>query len=500
MNASTLLLRADASPAIGIGHIMRCLALAQAWQDAGGRAVFVTAETSSAAEKRLHAEPCDVIRISVQPGSAEDIRETIRISEMHDSDWVVVDDYQFGCEYQRQLKAGGLKVLFIDDYGHARHYFADLVLNQNLSADEKLYQNREPWTELLLGSRYSLLRREFRAWREWRREIPQIGRRVLITLGGSNQPVLMERVIQALNMIKREDLEATVVIGGNNSDTDGFCCAPGDEKIMFRTNVSNMAELMVDADVAIAAAGSTCWELCLLGLPALLIDVAMNQTDVAQELDRRGCAIHIGNSDNVSAAKIADSLKQLLESHELRLALSLRSRELVDGGGAHRVASLLRNYCDLRIRPARPDDVRLLWEWANDPVVREASFSPEFIRWEDHVVWFSKKLQDRRCFIFVAEDHDGKSVGQVRFDSTTLGDFDVGISVAKANRGHGLASSLIKRGVEAVCSEVGERRFNAFVRPHNQASIKAFERAGFKNVGETDVRGNAAVHLTSELA
>src|SRR5208282_5813137 len=106
-----------------------------------------------------------------------------------------------------------------------------------------------------------------------------------------------------------------VVIGGSNPHAEMLQrrVAEARVKITVLQDVSNPADLMAAADVAISAAGSTCWELCLLGLPALLIDVADNQTALAAELERRGCAIHIGNK-TVSAKKIEDELRQALHS------------------------------------------------------------------------------------------------------------------------------------------------------------------------------------------
>jgi UDP-2,4-diacetamido-2,4,6-trideoxy-beta-L-altropyranose hydrolase len=495
-----LLIRADAGIAMGAGHVMRCLALAQAWQDAGGRAVFVMAQAPAAIEQRLRSESCEVVGISAQAGSEDDSRKTIRLAREQNAEWVVVDGYQFEPDYQRLLKAAGLKVLFVDDYGHAHRYFADVVLDQNVAADESLYQSREPYARLLLGLRYCLLRREFASWRDWKRDIPKVGRRVLVTMGGSDPENVTARVIQALSLVKRKRLGAVVALGGSNPYFEALQSAAGQNGITLRTNVSNMAELMAEADVAISAAGSTCWELCLLGLPALLIDVAANQKAVARELDRLGCAIHLGDLESTSATKIAKQLEKLLGSQDLRRSLSQRSRELVDGAGAKRVASIVRGNCGLRIRPACPDDARMLWEWANDPEVRAASFSQEFIPWETHVAWFTRKLRDQQTFIFVGEDEEGKSVGQIRFDPTPDGDLEIGISVAKASRGRGLASLLIKLGVDAVYGKAGEKRMHAFVRANNQASVHAFEKAGFRKVGNTNVRGNAAFHLISEPA
>jgi UDP-2,4-diacetamido-2,4,6-trideoxy-beta-L-altropyranose hydrolase len=342
MTEERLLIRADSGIAMGTGHVMRCLALAQAWQDAGGRALFAMANPPASLVERLRQESISVLEISAAEG-IDDAKATSALAREHGAAWVVVDGYQFGADYQRSVRSGGLKLLFLDDYGHAGEYSADIVLNQNLSANESAYHNRTAYTRLLLGSQYCLLRREFNAWQKWEREISPFGARVLVTMGGSDPDNFTERAIAALNLPGDQNLEAVVVAGGNNAKFESLeHLAAAGKKITLHRNVSNMAELMAWADVAISAAGTTCWELCLMGLPSLLVDVAENQTAVARELNGRGCAIHLGNSRNVSAEKIAGQLKDLLLSKQSRETMSQRCRGLIDGQGAQRVVSALR--------------------------------------------------------------------------------------------------------------------------------------------------------------
>ena len=146
-----LVLRTEASVAIGTGHVMRCLALAQAWGDAGGRVIFAMARTTPAVEERLRNEGFEVARVDTQVGSIADAEETADLAQKRGASWVVVDGYEFGAEYQASLKSRRMKVLFIDDNGHAGRYSADLVLNQNIHASEELYRSRETSTKLLLG-------------------------------------------------------------------------------------------------------------------------------------------------------------------------------------------------------------------------------------------------------------------------------------------------------------------------------------------------------------
>ena len=208
MPPGTLIIRADASIAMGTGHVMRCLALAQAWQDEGGECIFAMAETTAASEERIRAEKFAVTNVVACPGTPQDAAQGVDLALAHHAPWIVVDGYQFDVEYQRKLKAAGLKLLVVDDTGHAGAYVADLVLDQNAHATKDLYQLREPYTVLLLGPRYALLRREFKTWRAWKREIAPIARKVLVTVGGTDPGNLTIRVIRALRMLADDKLQS----------------------------------------------------------------------------------------------------------------------------------------------------------------------------------------------------------------------------------------------------------------------------------------------------
>jgi UDP-2,4-diacetamido-2,4,6-trideoxy-beta-L-altropyranose hydrolase len=332
-----LLFRTDASLTMGTGHVMRCIALAQACQDAGGSATFVMAESTPGIQAKLAEESCEAFPIACVVASEDDSRQTASLARKNRAEWIVVDGYQFGGDYQRALKADGFKVLFLDDYGHASHYSADLVLNQNAQADEGTYSTREPYTRLLLGPDYCLLRHEFARWRGWKREIAPVGSKVLVTMGGSDPDNVTEIVIAALQRLP--DLEATIVVGGSNPHFDSLqrLASRGGQGFNLLRSVANMPELMAWADVAVSGAGSTCWEMCLLQLPMLLIDLADNQKPIAGALNKLGAAIHLGSTAYVTADEIAKRVGNLLASENDRAVLSERCGRLVDGRGAERV-------------------------------------------------------------------------------------------------------------------------------------------------------------------
>ncbi|HZQ68419.1 MAG TPA: UDP-2,4-diacetamido-2,4,6-trideoxy-beta-L-altropyranose hydrolase [Terriglobales bacterium] len=335
----TLIIRADAGVAIGTGHVMRCLALAQAWQDAGGRCTFAMAESDPALRGRLSREGCEIHQIQSEVGSQDDAAEVARLARSLRAEWVVVDGYRFGGAYQEWIKAANLELLFVDDNGHAGRYSADLVLNQNVHATSDLYQQRAPRTELLLGLRYAMLRREFAGWRDWKRAIPEIASKILVTMGGSDPQNVTETAIHALNNLPA-DMTVRVVIGGSNPHYESLRQVlsgyGGRFELLHR--VHDLPGLMAWADLAVSAAGSTCWEMCFLALPAVIIPVAENQRAAAACLDRLGAATQVSL---LTIEDLAEPISGLLLCSEKRRNMSSIARSLVDGDGATRVVDCL---------------------------------------------------------------------------------------------------------------------------------------------------------------
>ncbi len=490
-----LLLRADASIQVGAGHVMRCLALAQAWEDAGGAAHFAAVELPAGLAERLAAEGMVLHRLDVVSGSREDSEQAVTLAQALGVGWVVEDGYHFGTDYQRVVKETGLRLLAIDDYGHAGHYVADLVLNQNIYADASLYPSREPYTQLLLGTQYVLLRREFRRWRGWQRKIPVVARKVLVTMGGGDPENVTARVIEALCTVDLTGLEVSVVAGGSNPHGAALQGQlQGRPGYRLLHHVSDMPELMAWADIAIAASGSTCWELAFMGLPSLLIVLADNQRGIAAGLAARGAAMDLGWHADLTPEAIAFAVAQLAVAPALRAELSARMQKLVDGEGAVRVLQAIQPTPGLTLRPASAADCRLVWEWANDPDTRTASFSSEPIPWAQHVAWFAAQLADPQHRLYIALDAAAQPVGQIRYEIT--GDeATVSIALAPGERRRGYGSTIIRQGTQQLFASTLARRIHAYIKPDNLASVRAFERAGFTHAGTTVIGQQTALHL-----
>jgi UDP-2,4-diacetamido-2,4,6-trideoxy-beta-L-altropyranose hydrolase len=470
---------------------MRCLALAQGWRRTGGQTVFAMASSTPALQKRLQDEGLRVVTLNATAGSPADADQTVTLARQIGASWVVADGYHFDAAYQRRVKESGLRLLVLDDYGHASHYAADLVLNQNLHARADLYASRELYTRLLLGTRYALLREEFLKWRDWHRDIPDVARKVLVTLGGTDPDNVTGKVVEALRTLP---VEAKIVVGGSNPHFDSLSSVVRPPSSVI-CDVPNMPELMAWADIAVSAGGSTTWELAFMGLPGLAVVLADNQKDVVRRLDDESVSVALGTHTVLTNKHISNTLQSLIDDNSRRTRMSQCGRLLVDGAGVARVVTRLCAV-NVHLRRANPQDCRRLWEWANDPAVRASAFSTEPIPWDNHQAWFAAKLADPMSAIFIAIDGKGTPFGQIRFDRNGQAGAEVDVHVTTSERGRGLGSALICAGVEEMLETKAVRMFHAFVKCNNSPSLRAFRKAGFTYVKQVTAHGQEAYHLT----
>ncbi|MBI2182889.1 MAG: UDP-2,4-diacetamido-2,4,6-trideoxy-beta-L-altropyranose hydrolase [Deltaproteobacteria bacterium] len=337
-----LLARADADARRGTGHVMRCLALAQAWRARGGAAVFISRCDSATLRERILSTGAELISLAPGDSVEADIENTLAQLSRREAAWLALDGYDFSLAQQQTLRGAGHPLLVIDDIAHLDRYCADILLNQNLGAAALSYRC-DPQTTRLFGPHYALLRPEFAHWRRGFRGVPEVARKILVTLGGSDPNNFTARVIGALAQLDTPGLEVRVVVGPANPHLPELreradTLAP---QIQLLSRVYDMAELMAWADLAVSAAGTTCWELACLGLPALIVIMAENQRRSAEELDALEVAQNLGWHEAVSVERLAAAVPVLQHDSLRRLRMSEQGRTLVDGRGAERVAQAL---------------------------------------------------------------------------------------------------------------------------------------------------------------
>jgi UDP-2,4-diacetamido-2,4,6-trideoxy-beta-L-altropyranose hydrolase len=472
---------------------MRCLALAQTWKKAGGEVVFQTADLPEVLKEVLLSNGIEIRPSTSLAGSLRDAAELCEAARQMHVDWLVVDGYQFGSDYQEAIREAGHRLLMIDDCGEAEHYHANIVLNQNGGARAELYASRRPDTELLLGPKFALLRREFLAGRKGERAVPARAQKLLVTFGGADPQHVTVKAVESLALLGPSAPASTVLLGaGHPARKEVEAIIAGSRlPIQLITDTRAMAELMAAADFALGAPGTTCWEMAYMGVPMITIAVANNQLGNGRFLSEAGLARHLGWHTELTPAGIAEGIKALAADQVGRREMAVRGRRLVDGHGSFRVWLRL-NADRLALRPVAAADREQVWQWANAPDVRAASFSSETIAWAVHTQWFDQKLKDPDCRFWIAEDEGGQAVGQIRFDRRER-QAVISVIVDAACRGGGCGSLLIWLASRRLFAENDVELIRAFIKPNNPASIRAFERAGYGRGKDDTVRGQPAV-------
>lgn len=344
-------IRADSSTTIGLGHVMRCLTLADMIRKSGGTVSFIIRNLQGhlgryiegkeytvhllTIEKESHTNSIENNHQAILPcqGWQRDAEETQYIlSKEQDADWVVVDHYGLDAEWEASLRNRVKKILVIDDLANRRHD-CDILLDQNLYGDMKTrYKELVPDHCLIfLGPRYVLLRNEFMEARKKIRDRSGIVRRVLIFFGGSDPFNITTKTINALLMLKRSSISADVVVGSANPHKEQvreLCEAL--PNVTYHCQIDNMAELMVRADLCIGSGGATTWERCYMGLPTITINYAQNQENAIKELDKTGIIWNLGWHDDVTEKRLSHTILKLIDQPALLIEMSNRSLQIVE--------------------------------------------------------------------------------------------------------------------------------------------------------------------------
>ena len=467
MAVKQAIFRADASAEIGGGHVMRCLALAEALEATGGWACrFATRPATGAMIPSMGAS----IELT---GAPEDEPAALAGG----CDLLVVDHHGRDAAFERACRPQARRIMAIDDLADRRHD-CDILLDQTAGRRAADYAGLVPPScRLLMGSSHALLRPQFRAARAGALERRGHGgpvRRILVSLGASDPEDATSRVLDG---IAASGVEAAidVVLGAGAPHLAAVRerLAGLPQAAVLHHAVSNMAALMADADMAIGAAGTTSWERCCLGLPSLTVITADNQRDVAAALEDAGAARLVG------AADIADAVATLAGDADARAAMAISAAGLCDGRGLDRVVLALgapRDGQSPWLRLAEPDDGQVMFDWQGRPETRRFALNPAPPTRPEHDRWLARMIADAAVLLMLIMDGDAPA-GVLRIDGAR----EVSIHIAPERQGRGLAGAALK----LVASIYPGWTFHARVLAGNQASHTLFQSAGYRRESET---------------
>ncbi len=347
---NTPVIRTDGSTQIGMGHIMRCLALAQGLEKTSVRPVFIIRDYDQSISELIRRHGFGVEMLPGGCSWTDDLRLVMEYADRFSARLIITDLGHAGAlvkqeeyyKYLLGLKDAGKFLVTIDDI-IKMSFPSHIVINPHYGADKFGY-NKSGGTRYLLGPAYFIFRPEFIAAAGANREIKKDAKNVLVVMGGSDPLDFTEKVAKALVKSGRtRGLNLRIVTGMDSAVektlkleailkdyTGTYELIPGSD---------NMAELMVWSDITITGAGLTKYEAAVTGTPCIIIPQYDYLVELAKQYEKTGAVLNLGSGDKITEEAIGGAAARLLDDAALRSEMSRKGRELVDGRGIERILS-----------------------------------------------------------------------------------------------------------------------------------------------------------------
>ncbi len=475
------LLRCDASPAIGAGHLMRCLSFAEVLSWAGWSCAFATNREATSTVPALARSG-----YAVHDSCADNDLPVV------ESSLVVMDHYHLDAVYERRLAGGGRTVIVFDDLANRPHA-CDILVDPTPGRQRSDYAGRVPATaQLLLGPRYAILARQWRELRNaWRGRSG--ANRILVSMGATDPTDATSRVLAAIQLAKIS-AQVDVVLGSAAPHRGRVAaCATGSVKLHLDTSL--LSALAAKADFAIGAAGTSSFERAVLGLPTLMVPVADNQQLIARAFAAAGAAEVLPATLLDTPTELAAQIAAFAGDWRRRETMSKAATAFTDGRGAARLLAVAagavasKRGAEIRLRLAEVEDEAWLLALQQQPATRRYALNSQVPNASEHARWFAMILDDEDRMLMVI-DVDGEAVGMVRLDrklgSRTI--FEISIAIDERRHGERIASgalALVRRlapGADLL----------ATVLPQNEKSLALFAAAGYRPEGDNRYRSRVA--------
>lgn len=489
-----IILRADGNATIGLGHVYRLLALADMLRD-DAELTFAIAKPDDFMRRTIEQYVDDIIEL---PGSYAYILPSLKqpgeempfdlAPYLTGNETVVTDGYWFGTEYQKAVKNIGAKLVCIDDLAE-NYFYADAVINHAPGIYKRQYRG-EPYTKYYLGLDYALLRKEFF------NPIPQERNRrsLFISMGGADQYEITGKV---LDTVLQSDLfsEIHIMISSLFSPKlKEYLHAVSEinpQQVFLHKNLetSDLVFLIDTCTYAIVSASTILIECYSRGLICSAGYYTNNQMNIYNGFVNQNLAYGWGDFNNFEIdrggkiKRFAATQKSNSTDPTLNSPVNIRS--------LFRVKPVSP---EIHIRNAAISDCRLIYEWVNDPEVRQNSINQKNIEWRDHQSWFKEKINSPTTKIFILE-YKGIPIGQIRFDFVK-DSWEIDYSISKNYRGKGFGKLIVR---ESILHFPPKTRFIAFAKPDNMASIHVFKSLTFEDAGKKTIEGLKLIKFIKQL-
>lgn len=333
------LIRTDGSFKIGIGHITRCMALAEGLSESGIKSLFIIRDYDRNVIRFIRNKGYGLKVISKKRSVKQEIGFLNRCIKKYKPLFLITDSYPIDNEYLEKIDTGGSVLVSIDGLVK-KDFCSDIIINQNAGVAKKDYKGMvRKGARLLLGPRYFLLRKEFRSIERDNKKIKEKIKRILVCMGGADPVNATLKVIKALEGRIGNDIELIAIVGAayKHSEAIKNIINKKSGKIKFYCDPVHFADIVFSSDIVICAGGVTCMEVLYMGIPAIVTIIACNQIKGVNSFAEKGVIINLGKYSKLSENNIYKAACNLLHNKEMRKSMSFKAKKLIDGKGVSRI-------------------------------------------------------------------------------------------------------------------------------------------------------------------
>jgi len=466
MSKPRILIRADGGAHVGMGHIVRCHALANLLRDEYEIIFFISA--SAIAGLRIPEGE----KFETHPVLAE---QTDFFGRIGTSDVVVLDGYGFNREYQTTVRKLAYRLVVIDDQANGP-FFCDAIINHVIGLTEKDF-DVDTRTRLYLGLRYRLLRKEFFRFIGHQKQTSTL-RNALLCLGGSQQEEVQEILIDKMT---EAGIEKINVIGTSTSHGNGAT-------ITFRRDLdaTQMSDAMRNHDLVICPPSSLCYEAFTVGSCVAIGYLNASQKKVYDTIKDFGLAIQLGDLHDPDI----DMLKKIINDHTAIQEMLNRQSALFSQPSAPHLKSvfdnLLENYLtpDREIYLSQPtiSDLSSFIKWKGDAELSGVIMATARVLNEiEAAQWLHQNIADpNQLFLGIYNSQD-QIIGLTRlmFIDWKRKSAEFGMYIGDFNeRGKGYGTTVLRLTLERA-RRLGLQEIVLKVKKDNIIAIKTYAKAGF---------------------
>lgn len=330
-------IRADGNSHTGMGHIMRCLVICKEFTRRNIEVVFLVKYDEKLIEiLNENKVRYEIIKSEDLSNEAEIVCDFIKKLKL---DGILIDSYWISNEYLQQIYNNTNLLISIDD-NNLYEYPSHIILNANIYAQDINYKLINPNTKLLLGRKYAILREEFT------KEPPIIIKdkveNILVTMGGCDINNYTPTVLESISKV---NAQINVIVGPQFKNIELINnISLNNKNINLIYNPKSMKDIMKKNDIAISAAGTTAYELAVIGIPTILICQAENQENIVRKTQELEMMINLGDFKKVEKKEIYDSLLYLINNKSKREDLSRNCTKNVGRKGVVNIVDEIISY------------------------------------------------------------------------------------------------------------------------------------------------------------